>query len=66
MYPYNADLLGSPICDIWHVDDAIQDKVNKLKILSDRLPHLFKQDALILICSALSIPNTLYLLCTAP
>ena len=64
--PCNTELLGSPIGDMSHTDNAILDKVNKLKILSDRLLHLSKQDALILIRCVLAIPKTLYLLRTAP
>ena len=63
--PCNAELLGSPIGDMSHTDNAILDKVNKLKILSDRLLHLSKQDTLFLIRCALAIPKTLYLLRTA-
>ena len=64
--PESATLLGVPIGDALHVDNAILEKVYKLKILSNRLSCLFKQDALLLIRSALAIPKTLYLLRTAP
>ena len=63
---FNAELLGSPIGDISHTNNAILDKVNKLKILTDRLLHLSKQDALFLIRCELAISKTFYLLCTAP
>ena len=64
--PESATLLGVPIGDALHVDNAILEKVYKLKILSNRLSCLFKQDVLLLIRSALAIPKTLYLLRTAP
>ena len=49
-----------------HVDNAILEKVCKLKVISNRLPHLYKQDALFLTRCALPIPQTLYLFQTAP
>ena len=64
--PGKADLLGTPIGHLSTVDHAMLNKVNKLKVLGNRLPHLFKQDALFLIRSALAIPKTLHLLRTAP
>ena len=64
--PKDADLLGTPLGDMPCIDNALFDKVSKLKILGDRLGHLYKQDALLLIRSAFSMPKILYLLRTAP
>ena len=64
--PNDADLLGTPLGDMSCIDNVLSDKVNKLKILGDRLGHLYKQDALLLIRSAFSMPKILYLLRTAP
>ena len=60
-----ADLLGSPMGSLEHVGVAINDKIDQLHLMSDRLVLLHAQDALLLLYS-LSLPKLLYILRTAP
>jgi hypothetical protein len=64
--PKDAVLLDTPLGDLSGIDNALQDKVRKLRILGDHLAHLRTQDALFLIRNAFSIPKILYLLRTSP
>ena len=61
-----ATLLGSPIGSIDSVDDFIHHKVEKLKLMGERLELLPSQDSLLLLRHSFSIPKILYGLRTAP
>ena len=61
-----ATLLGTPIGSLGHIDDTITSKINKLIIMEERLLHLPRQDALLILHNSLAIPKLLYILRTAP
>ena len=61
-----ADILGSPIGNIDHVSDVIQEKSQQLRLLGDRLRLLHSHDAILLLRHSFSIPKILYILRTAP
>ena len=57
-----ATLLGTPIGDITSVDDSVQEKVEVLKRMGERLTSLQSHDALTLLRHSLAIPKILYVL----
>ena len=61
-----ATLLGTPLGDTELIDITISMKVDKLKLMGERLSCLSSQDALLLLHHSFAIPNLLYLLRTAP
>ena len=61
-----ADILGSPIGSAEHIRDVIQEKIEQLQLMGDRLRLLHSHDALLLLCHSFSIPKLLYILRTAP
>ena len=61
-----ATLLGTPIGDITSVDDSVQEKVEVLKRMGERLTSLQSHDALTLLRHSLAIPKILYVLRTTP
>ena len=61
-----ATLLSTPIGSLGLIDDTITSKINKLKIMEERLLHLPRQDALLILRNSLAIPKLLYILRTAP
>ena len=61
-----ATLLGTPIGSLGLIDDTITSKINKLTIMEERLLHLPRQDALLILRNSLAIPKLLYILRTAP
>ena len=61
-----ATLLGTPIGDITSVDDSVQEKVEVLKRMGERLTSLQSHDALTLLRHSFAIPKILYVLRTAP
>ena len=61
-----ATLLGAPIGSLGLIDDTITSKINKLTIMEERLLHLPRQDALLILRNSLAIPKLLYILRTAP
>ena len=64
--PKDAVLLGSPIGDINSIDAAVREKVEALKFMGQLLSHFGKQDALLLLQHAFSIPKILHVLRTTP
>ena len=66
IHPEDATFLGAPIGPPASVDSSISIKISALKVMSERLPHLQRHDALLLLRHSLAIPKILYLLRTAP
>ena len=64
--PSKANLLSSPIGDIDSISVIVREKMELLRLLSDRLKLLFAQDALLLLHHSLAIPKVLYTLRTSP
>ena len=59
-----ADILGSPIGGVEHIRDAIQEKIEKLQLMGDRLRLLHSHDAILLLHHSFSIPKLLHILQT--
>ena len=59
-------LLGTPIGSVGLIDSILMSKVDKLKIIEERLQHLSSQDALLILRNSMAIPKVLYILRTAP
>ena len=66
IHPEEATFLGAPIGPPASLDSSIANKIAALKVMSERLPHLQRHDALLLLRHSLAIPKILYLLRTAP
>ena len=65
-YSGQATLLGTPIGSLGLIDNTITSKINQLTIMEERLLHLPRQDALLILRNSLTIPKLLYILRTAP
>ena len=63
--PTQASLLGSPIGDDDCVSAAIQEKVQALERLGERLKRLTAHDALLLLRNCFALPKLMYILRTA-
>ena len=61
-----ADILGSPIGSAEHIRDVIQEKIEQLQLMRDRIRLIHSHDALLLLRHSFSIPKLLYILRTAP
>jgi len=61
-----ADILGSPIGNTECIDKALQEKIEMLRRMGDRLDLLQSHDALLLLRHSFSMPKVLYTLRTAP
>ena len=61
-----ATLLGTPIGSVGLIDSILVSKVDKLKIIGERLQHLSSQDALLILRNSMAIQKVLYILRTAP
>ena len=66
VHPNDASLLGSPIGDLSSINRAIEEKLDILKIIGQRLSKFSTHDALVLLKHAFAIPKILYILRTAP
>ena len=64
--PASAMLLGSPIGNCNGISSSIREKSESLKILGNRICYLHTQDALLLLCHFLAIPELLYTLRQLP
>ena len=65
-HPEGAIFLGSPIGGTPALDAVIRSKIDKLRLLGERIKFLQAHDALCLLRSAFTIPKLLSLLRTAP
>jgi hypothetical protein len=61
-----ATLLGTPIGSVDLINSILTLKLEKLKLMGERLQHLSCQDALLILRHSLAIPKVLYILRTAP
>ena len=61
-----AELLGSPIGEVKSIDKALAQKLEALKTMGNRLQHLHRHDALLLLHHSFALPKVLYILRTAP
>ena len=62
-----ATLLGTPIGSVGLIDYSILvSKVDKLKIIGERLQHLSSENALLILRNSMAIPKVPYILRTAP
>ena len=64
--PMSATLLGSPIGDVDSISKSLSEKLHRLRIMGERLRHLFAHDAIILLRHSFAIPKLLYSLRTSP
>ena len=55
-----AKLLGTRIGSVGLIDSILVSKVDKLKIIGERLQHLSSQDALLILRNSMAIPSPLY------
>ena len=60
-----ATLLGTPLGSVGLIDSILMSKVDKLKIIGERLQDLLSQDALLILRNSMAIPKVLYILRTA-
>ena len=60
-----ATLLGAPIGSFEVIDSTIAANIDKLTIIGERLLHLPRQDALLILRYSLAVPRLLYILWTA-
>ena len=60
-----ATLLGTPLGSVGLIDSILMSKVDKLKIIGERLQEMLSQDALLILRNSMAIPKVLYILRTA-
>ena len=65
IYCNRATLLGTPIGSVGLIDSILVLKVDKLKIIGERLQHLSREDALLILRNLMAILKVLYTLRTA-
>ena len=61
-----AELLRSPIGEVKSIDKALAQKLEALKTMGNKLQHLHRHDALLLLRHSFALPKVLYILRTAP
>ena len=64
--PMNATLLGSPIGDLSSISSSLNEKIQLLKKMGERLQHLTTHDAILLLRHSFAIPKLLYCLRSSP
>ena len=64
--PERATLLGSFIGNTSCISAILEEKIEMLKTMGERLKYLFSQDAILLLRHSFSIPKLLYNLRTSP
>ena len=58
--------LGCPIGDLHCVSAVLVDKIHLLKVMGERLQHIFTHDAFLLLRHSFALPKLLYTLRTSP
>ena len=61
-----ATLLGSPLGSIEAISEAVNEKINLLKVMGNSLQYLHAHDAILLLRHSFAIPKLLYVIQTAP
>ncbi len=64
--PAHATLLGSPLGGVESISAALDDKIEALVRMGERLEYLTSHDALVLLRNSFAIPKLQYLLRSAP
>ena len=64
--PSCATLLGCPIGDLHCVSAVLVDKIHLLKVMGERLQHIFTHDAFLLLRHSFALPKLLYTFRTSP